>query len=400
MMGHLLTAFIDGLRPESIECMPFVNSLEKRRPIHTELGYSNTCHASMYTGVYPEDHLVWFMWQRRPDTSPYKWTKKWKLSGFPEIDLLKYASYRVVRKFGPKNTSFFRIPFITSTPFKYWNLFDVTEKRYWDEDGFVPGYPSAFEILRERNIEYDVLGMVRKGAANSSQIIQQQAIENPKPWTYLFFGDIDPMSHDYRQDSRECTSRLAFIDDVIRDKYEALEKCCDDLTFFLFSDHGHVDVTNEIDIRKTFRELGENIDDFVYFIDSTFARFWVENEEEERRILKTLGKLELGMVLTEKDLERYHITMPDSRYGDIIYSLDAPNIFQKPFSPFLRFRNKKKTLSMHGFRPEEKGMDGVFVANKSSIDRDHIRLEDILPTILKGLGTRVPEHIRGKSLWR
>lgn len=399
-MGTLLTAFVDGLRPESLECMPFVNSLEKCRPIHTELGYSNTCHASMYTGVYPEDHLVWFMWQYRSETSPYWWTRRLGINRLPEIDTLKYTSYRIVRRFGPKNTSFFRIPFITSTPFKYWSLFDVTEKKFWDEDGFVPGYPSVFEMLKTRNIDYEIIGMVRKGASNSSQIVHQHTIGKPKPWTYLFFGDIDPLSHVHRQDSRECSSRLAFIDDVIRKKYESLEKHCDDLRFFLFSDHGHVDVTNEIDIKRKFREFNENIDDFVYFIDSTFARFWVKNDEEERRILKTLDKLGTGLVLTKNDFERYHVTMPDNRYGDIIYSLDAPNIFRKPFSPFLRFRNKKKTLSMHGFRPEENGMNGVFVGNKPTTNRDHIRLEDILPTILTGLETSVEKHVRGNSLWR
>ena len=71
-MKPILTFFFDGLKPDSLAHMPFLNSLSHRR-LRTLLGYSITCHASMYSGVYPNKHLMWFVWQHSPETSPFRW---------------------------------------------------------------------------------------------------------------------------------------------------------------------------------------------------------------------------------------------------------------------------------------------------------------------------------------
>ena len=74
----VLTVFIDGLKPESVEeYMPFLNTFGKRR-VETDLGYSVTCHATMYSGVYPNKHLRWFLWKYSPETSPFKWIRRFK----------------------------------------------------------------------------------------------------------------------------------------------------------------------------------------------------------------------------------------------------------------------------------------------------------------------------------
>ena len=69
-MKPVLTVFIDGLKPENIEHMPFLNSFSNKKKIKTEFGYSPTCYASMFTGVKPNKHLVWFTWKWK-----HKWTK-------------------------------------------------------------------------------------------------------------------------------------------------------------------------------------------------------------------------------------------------------------------------------------------------------------------------------------
>jgi len=56
---RLLSVFIDGLKPDSIEYMPFLNSIGHKARIETQLGYSVTCHANIYTGVWPDKHRLW-----------------------------------------------------------------------------------------------------------------------------------------------------------------------------------------------------------------------------------------------------------------------------------------------------------------------------------------------------
>jgi len=77
--------------------MPFLNSLETRRKMRTELGYSPTCDASIFTGVYPNKHLHWFSWKYSPNTSPYEWMRKIRLDKLPHNIFTKYACSKVAR---------------------------------------------------------------------------------------------------------------------------------------------------------------------------------------------------------------------------------------------------------------------------------------------------------------
>ena len=253
-MSKILTVFIDGLRPESIEYMPFLKSLDNTKRIRTEWGFSNTCHASMYSGVYPNLHNIWYLWQYSKTKSPYKWTKSLGLHRLPDIDFLKYFVFRLVKYMNKNNTSFVGIPFNTSTPFKYWHLIDTSEKKFWDEEGYLPTYPTIFDILRKEKVDFKIVGMVKHGANKSSKIIEDFTFSSKiKPWTYFFIGDIDPMSHAYGQDSEETINRLKYIDKVISDKYNYLKSINKDLTFMLFSDHGHVKVNEPIYLKSLFK---------------------------------------------------------------------------------------------------------------------------------------------------
>ena len=73
-MKPLLTVFVDGLRPESVEHMPFVREFCDRARIRTDLGYSVTCDSTMYCGVRPNRHLKWFIWQKGAGAM-YPWAK-------------------------------------------------------------------------------------------------------------------------------------------------------------------------------------------------------------------------------------------------------------------------------------------------------------------------------------
>ena len=94
---YLLTVFLDGIKTESLEFMPFLNSLREKRTIRTDLGYSVTCHASMYTGVYPEKHKIWFYWLKNAKNSPYRWLKESGIDKIPDNDFVKYLVYTAAK---------------------------------------------------------------------------------------------------------------------------------------------------------------------------------------------------------------------------------------------------------------------------------------------------------------
>ena len=392
----VLAAFIDGLRPDSVEHMPFVSSLSKPARIRTELGYSITCHPSMYTGVWPEQHLSWFIWKYDPDTSPFRWLKETGWSKIPDTSYTRYGLYRLTKVF-KSNSAFFSLPFPAFVPIKNLPYFDVTEKKFWDEDQFNPHFPTIFEIFRERGISTNIVGM-DKTASNAAEKILR-TVPTFSDFTYLFFGDIDYVSHMKGHDSPQARERLRRVDQAIELWYRSAVKTYGEPLFMLWSDHGHIPIEEQVDVARVFHSHGLDIDDFIHFVDSNYIRFWFRNENEQKQVERVVPDLGKGFIITPEIAERYHVRMPDNRYGDLIFYLEAPAVFHKgTFNVFGR-KLTSPDVSMHGYSPENSGVDGTLVTNRNiSFSRRPI-LQDIPPTLLKHFKIPVPDYMVGDSLW-
>jgi hypothetical protein len=389
---NVLTVFIDGLKPESIEYMPFLRTFDKRR-VETDLGYSVTCHATMYSSVYPNKHLRWFLWKYSPETSPFKWLSRFKSDKF-QNDICSIGFYKFVT-FLNRNSSIYGYHLLWYIPIKNWHYFDFEEKKFWTEKKYLETYPPIFDILKYNNIPYETVGLVKKGLDKSSEIIEKHVFNKIKPWTYLFIGDIDPLSHMYGQDSTQVREKLRKIDNMLEKKYKIFEKECGNFCFMLFSDHGHIRIKSSVDLKYVFKSFGESLDDYIYFIDANYARFWFRSEKERRKVLKILSEMfNKGFILTKELLLKYNVNMPDNRYGDLIFYLDAPYNFTHGVTIAGR-RIEDKTVSGHGYVPN----DGVFISNKK-INKTSVELVDILPSILHLLKVPIPTYVDGEVVWK
>jgi hypothetical protein len=111
----------------------------------------------------------------------------------------------------------------------------------------------------------------------------------------------------------------------------------------------------------------------------------VDIQQEE-----VLSKLEdKGFILTDDILERYHAKMPKTDYGDLLFHLNPPYVFNV-INP--------EAVSMHGYLPEYLDSDGVLVSNKK-LKRNVVILQDIVPSILQVLGLKIPEYMDGEPIW-
>lgn len=396
-MRTLLTVFIDGLKPESLEYMPFLDTFMTKKKIISEVGYSNACHASMYSGVHPNKHLDLFLTKYSPDTSPYKWIEKFKIYKFPHNIYSKYACYRFTRLFN-RNTSFFGTLFLVWTPIKYWSYFDDTEKKLCTEPGFLKNYPTVFDILRINSIQFEILGIV-KYPNESTKAIERHNFNKVKPWTYLFIGDVDPYSHKYGQDSIETRKKMGEIDNILEKKYRLFEKEFDDFYFMCFSDHGHINIKEEIDLYSFFTSHGESLKDYIHIIDANYARFWFRNEKEKKEVVKILSEMDNGFILTEEHFKKYNVNMPDNRYGDLIFYLDAPYMFHHEKIFVLGKQRSATYVSMHGYLPDQPFYNGVFVSNKK-IKYSSVQLVDIMPSILQVFNINIPDYVDGRVIWK
>jgi hypothetical protein len=396
-MKPVVSVFIDGLKADSVVYMPFLNSFESQRRIKTELGYSNPSHASMYSGVYPNKHLNWFVWKYSPSTSPFKWLKGFRY--FPQNIYTKFACYKLATLFTRSNTSFCGIPFLWWLPVESWSYFDVNEKKFWSEPYYLPNYPTIFDILRMNNIPYEVLGMVKGQTHRALPLIEQYMFPETKAWTYLFIGDVDEYSHKYGPDAAQTTEGLIKIDQVLEQKYRLFEKKLGDFYFMVFSDHGHIPVKKGVNLSSIFVVQSKNINDYIHIIDANYARFWFRNEEEEKQVKEILTGIQNGFILTEEHFRKYKVNMPDNRYGDLIFYLDAPYAFTHGLVSVLGKLRGHLSSSMHGYLPDHPEMDGAFITNKRLVDDSYLRLVDIMPSILHALDLPIPEHLDGKVVW-
>lgn len=392
-MKPVLTFFFDALKPESLQFMPFLNSLSQKRRMKTELGYSVTCHPSMYSGVHPNKHLQWFVWKYAPETSPFGWARIFRYLGLVDTLPTRYFLHKYTRMYRRGNTSWFGIPLLVNLPMKYWPYFDVVEDRAWDAPGYLKDYPTIFDVLRSHQVDFEVIGMVKGGGDEFAQIEGYQLGE-VKPWTYYFLGSIDSYSHHYGQDAPETIERMQRLDRLVEQQYEAYQRKVKDFDLIVFSDHGHIRVEQRIDIKAEFSRRGHKLNKFIHLVESNFARFWFRNDQERSIVERILATIEGGFILSDQDLQRYNLDMPDNRYGELIYYLDAPAIFSKTIWGFGRTQQ-----SMHGYLPEHSGSDGIFLSQRSLVDGQHVELVDVLPTILDTLDLPIPDYVDGRSLW-
>ncbi len=399
-MKPLLTVFIDGIRPEAVKRMPFVREFQHRSRIYTELGYSVTCDASMYSGVRPNRHLNWFIW-KKGDHPMYPWTKN--ISRHPGSNLMisAYAAYRLTKLFSHSNTSYYGVKYITGSAFRYWHEFEMVEKKAWAEGGALETYPTVFDLLKQQDIFFKTSGFRHFGGGQSTDIIGRDSFSTPNPWTYLFVGNIDGLSHSYGQDADVVTAKLLETDTVIKNVYKQVAKAWDqDPVFMLFSDHGMAPVDRTVDIKAHFRKHGLHLSDYCHMIDNNYARFWFTTDKQRVEVEKAVATLEPGWIITPDIAKQYHVDMPDNRFGDLVFYLDLPCSFGRAWYP-LGISAKTKPWH-HGYHPGHAVMDGALVASEPLRNdcEDRIELCDIMPSILQIVGAKTPDHLDGRSIWK
>jgi hypothetical protein len=387
----VLAVFLDGLGADALDRMPFLASQPTVRRLRTELGYSITCHASMYTGVRPDRHGLWFVWQRDPRRSPFRWLRPLRFLDVVDNIPMHVVATKITRRF-VRTSSWFGIPYPVHVPWRHLPELDVSERSLWIEDGYLAPTPTIFDLFRSAGLPFEIVGMRGGHAAGLRAVEAWEPPAAPAAFTYLFAGDVDHASHAHGQGSPEVTELLGRVDEVIRDKLERLRRITGDATLVVWSDHGHHDV-RKLDPFELMRRHGVGLERHLHVVDTNFIRAWIDDPVERAAVAARLDATGVGRVLGEEELARHRVRMPDDRYGNLIFYLDLPYAFDRTIWGFGR-----RLASAHGYSPDLPGSDGVLASSAATEDGDR-HLVDIAPSVLELVGLEVPEGLDGRSAW-
>ena len=370
--------------------MPFLSSQPTVRRVRTELGYSITCHASMYTGLRPDRHGLWFVWQRRPSTSPFRWLRPLRFLDHVDNLPMHVLATKITRRF-TRTSSWFGIPYPIHARWRDLPDLDVSERKLWPEEGYLDTAPTIFDKMRRAGVRFEIVGMERRPPRGIATWRTWRPPPEPAPFTYLFAGDIDHESHAFGQRSAQVGAILREVDGLIEANFRALAESAGDPALVVWSDHGHHDVT-PLNPLTYLPEHGVDLQRYEHVIDTNFIRFWIPGSER-RRLTAGLDAVGIGHVLTEEELQRHRVKMSDDRYGNLIFYVERPWALTHTIWGFGR-----RLASGHGYLPDHSQSDAVLVSNVPAQDRP-IHLVDLGPSILTLLGIPPEDALDGASVW-
>lgn len=378
-MGKLcLNIFIDAFGWELLKEHSFLDDILKTKsPLNTIFGYSSTCDPTIVTGKLPREHGHFSFFYHNPAQSPFK---KIRLLGLLPKSIMNrgrvrhHISKTIKRFYG--YTGYFQI---YNMPFKYLHYFDYSEKRdLYEPNGINNGQSTIFDYLRDNNIKY-YMSDWRKGENYNLKSFEEILTKGEIAFAYLYLAAMDADLHKHGTHSTVIDEKIKWYDKEVRKILTLAQEKYDEVTLFMFSDHGMTNVFDICDLIPQITALNLDFgEDYTVVYDSTMARFWFFNQRAKKQIIDTLNKEEKGHILTDEQLQEYGCDFKDNMYGDLFYLMN-PGVLLCP-----SFMGEKPMKGMHGYAPGHKDSVAMFASNRD-LDQVPNRLDNLYQLMLDEL---------------
>ena len=342
-----LFLFIDAFGWEVKQRNPgFLEGLiQDSKPLDTILGYSSACDPSIISGLAPSEHRLWSSYYYDPDGSPFKWTRP--LRFLPDFIFQRGRVRGQMSKWVKKHCDFTGYFQLYAVPFKQLPLFNYAEqKRIW-EPGGLPLGESIFDRMARTGIPYHVHDNDVGDEAridNLTAHIQQQTID----FAYCSLGRLDGIMHAKGNDHPDIGNLMQWYDERFRSLIATAEENYEEVSWYVFTDHGMHNVTKSYDLISDIEALGvEWNQDYIAFYDSTMARIWFLDDTARQPILQCLENHPKGRILSDDELKGQGVFFDNGQYGDLIFLMNS-GIQIVP-----SFMGVKPCKGMHGYNPSD-----------------------------------------------
>ena len=320
--------------------------LQTREPLGTVFGYSSTCDPTIITGRLPPEHGHFSFFVYDPPRSPFRWLRplRWLPPGIASRGRVRHhLSKGVGRLLG--YSGYFQL---YAMPFDKLPYFDYTEKRdIYQPGGINGGVPTIFDVLRQRNIPFELSNWRRSEEENLASLHRAIAAGDIR-FAYLYLAHLDGILHRDGTESSAVTQKIAWYDAALRDVLVRARRRYDRVALHVFSDHGMTDVHTLLPLMNQVDALGLRFgEDYAAVFDSTMARFWFLRPRARARLMRLLDNTPGGRLLTDDDLRELHVPTQGQRYGEVFFLLN-PGVLLCPSHLGLT-----PLKGMHGYDPQD-----------------------------------------------
>jgi len=349
--------------------------------LETILGYSSACDPSIISGLLPSEHGMWSSFYYSPTTCPYRWLRH--LSWLPDSIFSRGRVRYWMSKWIKKLHGFTGYFMIYSVPFKILPFFDYSEKRSIWHEGLVHG-TTIFNQLDKKGVPYYVH---QSGTSDEARFralrgeLERGAID----FAYVSLGRLDALMHKVGNTGPEVTELLRWYDRQVRETIAAAGAAYEDVSWYVFTDHGMHNTTAGYDLIADVQKLGLVYGkDYVAFYDATMGRFWTLNDKARIALSRSLSVHTQGRLLNEGELRALGVYFENGMYGDLIFLMNSGVQIVPSYMGGTRMRG------IHGFHPQDADSYATMLSNRSlpdSIKRIHdihqLMLREI-PALSKG----------------
>lgn len=363
----MLCICLDAFKPEYLKYAKYLKSLAKDNlhgELDTVLGFTGIS-ATFFTGCYPNTHKVFCMFDYSQNSS-FKRINNFSFLGKNSLTIL-INLYRYVKN----QKVFFKLPNSSLDKIQY---FDTCMSRAWAQQDCLP-ITNLFDVLRRSDRSFVSIDWPNMISNKKSSIFFSHSKEHifnltknvDADFCFTHFFDLDYIAHEFGTKSQQVKNSVKTLDEILEQ--------LDTKDMLFFSDHGMVDVVEEIDIFSKIEGLNlEFGKDFVYFLDSSLARFWFFNKKAKTQVIEALEELKNGHILSQREINE--VFMLPKNCCDLIFLADPGILISPNF-----FQGNKKVKAMHGYDPVHTDQKAFYLI-KGIGGKKNAKMVDMLPTML------------------
>jgi len=419
----VLIVLLDALRHDYLnsEDTPFLYSLSNKSIYVKKLvpGYGFCERSEILTGSDCSVTGNFSAYTYNPNKSPFNYLKHFHLftsllDSIEDLFLLRFPSkytiyfdklQRQLRKRLQRYYRYFRHCYDwNQIPFKFFNLFELTEDTFPHTSSNAFEVPSIYDLLIDKELSFyhgfqDLANDLKNSYNTELENLYSSFSEN-NTFTTFAIGHLDTITHKYGTSRSARLETLKNVDNMAKSIFLKFKEKNPSGYVIFFGDHGMLDVKKNFDAKSSIdhylkRKRLKVPSDISYFLDSTMVRFWGSKSHIINDLVHSNEWSQYGKVIDVDFANKLGLNNFKHNYGEIIWWANPGIVVFPDF-----FRRYDPPLGMHGYdinHDDHKGLallSGYDISHKL-IDEGH--LVDIAPTVCRLLDLGRLIHSNGKS---